>query len=110
MENNIQNKSLKFWIKISKFYTDLRDKKYYEVAKQIFRSWTSIWANIAEAQYGSTKKDFVNKMYISLKETEETLYWIDILEQWFGENVDDLRVDCIELKKILITIIKNAKL
>lgn len=61
-ENLIQQKTLQFSIKLAKFYMSLKDKKYYEIASQLFRSWTSIWANVAEAQWAVSKKDFINKM------------------------------------------------
>jgi len=49
-ENLIQKKTLQFSIVLAKFYMSLKDKKYYEIASQLFRSGTSIGANVAEAQ------------------------------------------------------------
>jgi len=108
-KQNIQRRSLEFWIKVAKYYLQIKEKKYYEIASQLFRSWTSIWANVAEAQSWCSKKDFINKMNIALKEWEETLYWFEILEKWFNEDITELRNDCEELVKILVTIIKNTK-
>lgn len=51
----------------------------YILSKKIVRSATSIGANIAEARCGYSRKDFVNKIYIVLKECAETLYWIGLL-------------------------------
>ncbi len=109
IKQDIQKRSLKFWIEMAKYYLKLKDKKYYEIASQVFKSWTNIWANISEAQSWSSKKDFINKMNIALKEWEETLYWFEILEKWFNENIKDLQDECKELVKILVTIIKNTK-
>jgi four helix bundle protein len=109
MEHDILKRSLKFWIAISKYYLSLKDKKYFEVASQIFKSWTSIWANIREAQWGQSRKDFVNKMSIALKESYETLYWLEILSEWFDENVSIIKNECEQLVKILTTIVKNTK-
>jgi len=43
MEITIQERTLKFWIMISKYYLSLKNKQHYEVASQILKSWTSIW-------------------------------------------------------------------
>ncbi len=109
MGNIIKEKSLEFWIKISKFYLNLKDKKYFEIASQLFRSGTSVWANISEAQQAVSRKDFLNKIWISLKEAQETEYWLEILDKWFKENVFDLQNDCQEIIKILVVIVKNTK-
>ena len=49
------------------------------MAKQLLRSGTSVGANIAEGQYAVTKKDFLNKFQIALKECKETEYWLELL-------------------------------
>ena len=108
-ENLIQQKTLQFSIKLAKFYMSLKDKKYYEIASQLFRSWTSIWANVAEAQWAVSKKDFINKMAIALKESYETLYWLEILEHWFDEHVIEIKSDCESIVRILATIVKLSK-
>lgn len=107
--NNLQSKSLIFWIHISKYYLALKNKKYFEVASQLFRSGTSIWANIKEAQGSESTKDFLHKLQISLKEAYETLYWLDILSQWFNEDTKILIYKCEELVKILVSITKSLK-
>lgn len=109
MGNTIQEKTLSFWIAISKYYSSLKNKKHYEIASQIFRSWTSIWANVREAQWWQSRKDFVNKLSIALKEWYETLYWLEILEKWFEEDVTNLQDECWQIVKVLTTIIKNTK-
>jgi len=108
-ENIIQQKTLEFSIKLAKFYMSLKDKKYYEIASQLFRSWTSIWANVAEAQWAISKKDFINKMTIALKESYETLYRLEILEHWFDEHVVEIKSDCESIVRILVTIVKSSK-
>ena len=54
-------------------------KKETIISKQIVRSGTSIGANIHEANYASSKADFINKFHIALKECAETEYWIEML-------------------------------
>ncbi len=109
MNYDIKDRTLKFGIKITKYYLILKEKQYYEIASQLFRSGTSIWANIAEAKNSPSKKDFINKLHISLKEWDETLYRLEILEKWFKEDIKKLKDECKEIVKILVTIIKNTK-
>lgn len=56
------------------------------VVDQITRSVTSIGANFAEAQDASSKKDFLNKIYIAKKEASETKYWLAIVEKLSGSR------------------------
>ena len=109
MGNVVKEKSLDFWIKISSFYVELKNKKLFEIASQVFKSWTSIWANIVESQYAISRREFIAKLQISLKESFETLYWFEILEKWFWIKCKLLKDDCIELTKLLISIIKSSK-
>ncbi len=109
----IYTKCLDFSIRISKLYTYLcSEKKEYVFSKQILRSGTSIGANLAEAQYGISRKDFLSKVYTSLKETAETMYWLEILHR--ANLLDDnqfssLFHDCEELKKLFMSITKTTK-
>ena len=109
----IYNKSLDFSIKITKLYSFLNEeKKEHIISKQILRSGTSIGANLAEAQYGISKKDFLSKIYISLKETAETMYWLEVLHRaghLSQEQFNYIFSDCEELKKIFMSITKTSK-
>ena len=49
------------------------------MSKQLLRSGTSIGANLAEAVYASSRRDFTAKLYIALKECAETAYWLELL-------------------------------
>ena len=70
-EQTAKFKSKKFAVRIVNLYKYLcNDKKEYVLSKQILRSGTSIGANIAEAECGISKKDFLSKIYIALKECE----------------------------------------
>lgn len=110
MQNNIiKDKTVIFGINVAKYYITLRSKRYFEVASQLFRSGTSIGANVHESIWAQSSKDFTHKLEISLKETYETLYRLDVLEQWFKENISTLKNDCLEIKRILISIIKTMK-
>lgn len=83
MGNNvIYELSKKFAIRIIKLYTFLKEgKQEYVMSKQIYRSGTSICANIAESTYAQSTADYISKLSIALKEASETLYWLDLLQE-----------------------------
>ena len=58
----------------------IKEKKEFQLSKQILRSGTSIGSNIEEAQGGQSHKDFLNKISIAYKETRETHYWLRLLK------------------------------
>lgn len=107
------DKAFNFSIRIVKLYQYLcNDKNEYILSKQVLRSGTSIAANMKEALYGQSKKDYISKMHIALKEASETEYWIDLLKatDYIDENMyKSIVEDCVELIKILIATVKTAK-
>ena len=79
-EKTVKYKSKKFAVRIVRLYRYLCDeKKEYVLSKQLLRSGTSIGANIAESECAISEKDFLSKIYIALKESAETIYWLDLL-------------------------------
>jgi len=111
--NIIEEKSFAFAVRIVNLYKHLNEtKKEFVLSKQLLRSGTSIGANIAEAEQAQSTLDFISKMSIALKETSETKYWIRLLASTGylteAESVSILN-DCIELEKILVSIIKSTK-
>ncbi|WP_417859293.1 four helix bundle protein [Xanthomarina gelatinilytica] len=79
-KNILKEKSHAFAILIVKLSQSLvNDKKEYVLSKQLLRSGTAVGALIREAEFAQSKADFINKMSISLKEANETLYWLDLL-------------------------------
>ena len=88
------------------------EKKEFVLSKQLLRSGTSIGANVAEAEQAQSKADFISKMSIALKEASETKYWIRLLASTSylteAESASILN-DCVELEKILVSIIKSSK-
>ena len=75
-------KSKKFAIRIVRVYQYLRtEKKEFVMSKQLLRSGTSIGANLAESKCAISRNDFASKVYIALKETAETLFWLELLHQ-----------------------------
>lgn len=111
--NEVRRKSLDFAKRIVLAYQYLcDDKREYVLSKQLLRSGTSIGANISEAQYGSSRKDFLNKMYIALKECAETLYWLELLascDYLTDSEYQSLQRDCTELLKLLSSITKSTR-
>ncbi len=111
--NEVKEKSLAFAKRVVNAYRYLcEEKKEHVLSKQFLRSGTSIGANIAEAQYASSKKDFLNKTYIALKECAESLYWLELLFScdYLSENeYVSLQTDCTQIQKLLIAITKTTK-
>jgi len=110
-ENVIMQKSFAFSVRIVNFYKHLtREKHEYMISKQIYRSGTSIGANIAEAQRAQSAADFVAKMKIALKEANETQYWLQLLceTKYITEKeFNSLYSDLTEVLKILTAICKH---
>lgn len=113
MDNTVLIKSKAFAVRIVKLYQYLCDEKQeYVLSKQLLRSGTSIGANCREAARAQSKADFVAKLNISLKEADETAYWLELLRETDYINASQFKsiyADCEELIKILVSIIKAAK-
>ena len=105
------DKSKIFAIRIVMLYQYLStDKKEFVLSKQLLRSGTSIGANLSEAIYGISEKDFLSKIYISLKECAETKYWLELLfntDYLTQSQYDSIDTDCTELIKLLTAISKT---
>ena len=108
-----RKKSFDFAIRIVRLYRYLCEKKKeFVLSKQLLRSGTSIGANVAEAQQAQSKADFVSKISIALKETTETKYWLRLLnatDYLSDVEIETLLADCVEIEKILTSIIKSSK-
>jgi len=106
-------KSRKFAIRIYNLYKYLcGEKKEYVLAKQLLRSGTSIGANLTEAQYAVSKKEFIVKTTISLKECAETEYWLDLLKETSilsQTEYDNIIKDCKDILRLLISIVKTTR-
>jgi four helix bundle protein len=114
--NILADKSFEFAVRIVKLHKYLKKNFVeYEISKQIVRSGTAIGALIMESEYAFSKKDFVFKLIISLKEANETRYWLRLLYRtdYLTKKIFDSMVfDCEELIKILTSSVKttNTKL
>lgn len=88
-----------------------RERKEFVLSKQILRSGTSIGANVSEAKYAQSTKDFLSKFTIALKEANETEYWLILLEDEYltVKEVETLMKDLKEIIKILVSTTKSLK-
>lgn len=108
----LEEKTYSFALRIIKAYKYLNDKNVYVLSKQLLRSGTSIGANCREATYAQSKQDFISKLSISLKETNETIYWLELLHDSniiSNESFESIHNDALEILKLLISIIKTSK-
>ena len=113
MDNLIEQKSFDFAVRIVKLYKHLcESKNEYVLSKQILRCGTSIGANICEAQQAQSKLDFISKLSIALKESSECEYWVKLLyatDYLTEKEYKSLLNDCVEIERILTSIIKTSK-
>jgi len=109
----LADKSYQFAIRIVKLNTYMQnEKKEYVLSKQLLRSGTAIGTLIAEAQYAQSEADFVNKLQISLKEANESKYWLRLLKdcQYLEENMaQSMLQDVDALLKMLTSSINTTK-
>jgi len=113
-KNFIVVKSFDFSVRIVRFCFEMQHQyKEYIITKQLLKSGTSVGANIEEVQGAISKKEFIAKMQISLKEARESVYWIRLIiksEVFKSEKLSQLLVESKELVYILTKILKTSKL
>ena len=105
-QNVIYILAKKFSLRIINLYSFLtEEKREFVISKQLYRSGTSIGANIAESIYAQSEADYINKLKISLKEASESKYWLELLFE--SEKLDQAKYDSIinDLNTIIGTII-----
>lgn len=115
-KNIIVEQSFEFAVKIVEVCRNISFRhKEYIISQQLLKSWTSIGANIMEAQHAQSKNDFLAKLYISYKECNETLYRLMLLAHTTFLHAEEkltlhsLQEKATELKKLLTAIIKSTK-
>ena len=110
-DNIIVRKSFAFSVRIvnlNKYLTGV--KKEYTISKQVYKSGTSIGANVAEAQRAQSTADFVCKLKIALKEANETQYWLQLLHETqyvTDKEFESIHNELLEIIKILTAICKH---
>ncbi|MDR1729420.1 MAG: four helix bundle protein [Prevotellaceae bacterium] len=112
-ENVVKDKSFEFAVRAVNLYKYLVDnKKEFILSKQLLKSGTSAGANIEEGAAGQSKKDFISKLSVSLKEAKETHYWLRLLhrcEYLDKKMFDSIIKDCDEIIVILTSILKTSR-
>ena len=106
--NTIYLLSKRFSLKIIELYSFLyNEQKEFVISKQIYRSGTSIGANIAESIFAQSDADYANKLKISLKEASETRYWLELLFE--SHKIDEVQFNTLsnDVNTIIGTIINN---
>ena len=111
MEGNlIVDLSFQFALDIVEFTNILKQRKEYEIANQLFRSGTSIGANVSEAQGGETKRDFRHKVRIAYKEAMETKFWLYLCKKSpHYPDPGDLPIKLGSIIRVLGKIIASSK-
>lgn len=111
--NMLKDKSYSFAIKVVRLSQFLvSEKKEYVLSKQLLRSGTAVGALIREGEFAASKADFINKLTVSLKEANETAYWLMLLKDTDyinDERFAELHSECKELIAMLVSSIKTTK-
>ena len=115
MEDNVvYTLSKQFALRIVKLYPILTERKEYIISKQLYRSGTSIRANLAESKFAQSDADYLNKLKIALKEASESKYWIELLtesnfldEKESASLINDINIIIGTLVKIINKILKR---
>ncbi len=111
-ENKLLELSFEFAVAIVNLVDGITVPKSSYMTDQIARAGTSVGANIHEAQYAQSKKDFVSKLEIALKESNETSYWLKLLYE--TKRIDIQTYQCAErlcgnIRRLLIASCGTAK-
>jgi len=112
-ESVLRKKSFDFAIRVINLYKYLKKKHgEYNVSQQILRSGTAVGAMIREAEFAESRKDFMHKLYISLKEANESMYWLELLyaTEFISKKMfDSMHKDASDLLKMLVASVKTIK-
>lgn len=109
----LKDKSFTFSIHIVEQYKRLTESKEFIMSKQLLRSGTAVGALIREAEFAQSRADFISKLSISLKEANETCYWLELLHGTHyidAERFEKSYKYINELISMLVSSIKTSKL
>lgn len=111
-DNKLLDLSFEFAVAIVNLIDGITAPKSSYMTDQLARAGTSVGANIHEAQYAHSKKDFVTKLEIALKEANETSYWLNLMFQTKRIDADSYRNTeklCGNIRRLLIASCRTAK-
>ena len=98
--------------RLFQYLTEDSEYKEYVISKQIYRSGTSVGANVRESKHAQSDADFLSKMSIAYKEVDETDYWLNLLHDngYINESqFESLKKDMDRILKLLTSIVKTMK-
>ena len=98
--------------RLFQFLTEDADYKEFVISKQIYRSGTSVGANVRESRHAQSEADFLSKMSIAHKEADETDYWLNLLHDngyMNDDQFESLSQDCNRILRVLTSIVKTMK-
>lgn len=108
--NPILKHSFEFALMVDEYTTRLYELKRYDLARQLFRSGTSIGANVFESQHAESKQDFIHKLKIAAKEASETDFWLLLSQNRNGyPPCEHLLAKLDEIHRLLSSIISSSK-
>jgi four helix bundle protein len=109
----LKTKSFDFAVRVINLYKYLKDKHgEYIISQQLIRAGTSVGALIREAEFAESRKDFMHKLTIGLKEANESIYWLQLLNatNFITKRMfESMVLDAEGLLKMLIASIKTIK-
>ena len=111
-DSKLRTLSMDFSVEIIELVKYLKSNHETVISNQIGRSGTSIGANIYEAQYAQGRKDFISKLEIALKESNETRYWLELLyrTKYIDEgSYNSLSGKCSSIRAMLVASCRTAK-
>lgn len=109
-KNVILKLSFDFSLMVISYCEELDTKRKYILSKQLLRSGTSIGANAIEAQNSESRADFIHKMKIAAKESDETQYWLMLCKYSKDyPDCDPLLLKLEEVSKVLNKILSTAR-
>jgi len=112
-KKDLRDRTKQFALRIIEMFSGMpRNAQAQVLGKQVLRSGTSVGANYREAYRGRSKAEFIAKCGDSLRELEETAYWLELLVDGKvvpAEKLSPLRQECDQLIAIFVTILKRSK-
>jgi four helix bundle protein len=112
-ENVVKKKSFAFAVSVVKLYQYLcEQKKEFVLSKQLLRSGTSVGAMVREAEHAESKADFKHKLGIAQKEINESIYWLELLNETdylTKEQFEQINNNAVEIIKLITAILKSVK-
>ena len=112
-ERDLRDRTKHFALRIVEMFSVIPKTTEAQIlGKQVLRSGTSVGANYREAYRGRSKAEFIAKCGDSLRELEETAYWLELLvdgNMMPAQKLSALRQECDELIAIFVTIVKRSK-